>query len=655
MRSMRGWLAVFLLAAGVAQGAPKTPPYDYYSAGDLAAARPGSTSGALMLLGGGDWPVPAFRWFIERMGHGHLVILRASQADEDQREIIDGIGGVASVETLVFHSRAAASDPKVLEIVRRADGIFIGGGDQANYVRYFKGTPLNAILDEHVRAGKPIGGTSAGLAILGAYGYGALDGGSLLSKEALKNPLGGGVTLVDDFLHLPYLAHVITDSHFSARDRLGRLLVFVGRLASEHGEPSITGIGIDEKAALCIEADGTGRVYSIGRGFAWLVRPMRAPDVLEARPYSVRGVPVVGVGEEGALDLKTFTVTRPAFSLTVDVVNGQFTANSRAALQAALATPAVDVPAAPRRWALAIHGGAGVIGRGDLSREKEAAYRAGLNAALAAGQKVLSGGGSSLDAVEATIRVLEDNPLFNAGKGAVFTADGRNELDASIMDGATRRAGAVAGVTRTRNPISLARAVMEKSPHVLLARDGADQFSVEQGLPQVDPSYFRTEERWQQLLDWRKDNAAKLDPTHSRGTVGAVAIDVNGHVAAGTSTGGMTGKRWGRVGDSPIVGSGTYAADGTCAVSATGSGEYFIRASAARQVCDRIAWRGENVARAARDTIDDIGQIGGDGGLIALDGAGNIGFAMNSSGMYRGWVTSTKPAGTAIYSDEPGP
>jgi L-asparaginase / beta-aspartyl-peptidase len=290
-----------------------------------------------------------------------------------------------------------------------------------------------------------------------------------------------------------------------------------------------------------------------------------------------------------------------------------------------------------------------------LSREREFAYRAGLEAALVAGQKVLAAGGSSLDAVEATIRVLEDDPMFNAGKGAVFTADGRNELDASIMDGASLKAGAVAGVTRTRNPISLARVVMEKSPHVMLAREGADQFSVEQGLPQVQPEYFRTEERWQQLLDWRKDNAAKLDPTHSRGTVGAVALDVNGHVAAGTSTGGMTGKRWGRIGDSPVIGAGTYAADGKCAVSATGSGEYFIRESAARQLCDRIAWRREAVQAAANATIASIGRIGGDGGVIAIDGLGNIAFAMNTSGMYRGWVTSRKPAGTAIYSDERGP
>ena len=319
-------------------------------------------------------------------------------------------------------------------------------------------------------------------------------------------------------------------------------------------------------------------------------------------------------------------------------------------------TQAADTsPPAGKTWALAIHGGAGVIERGDLTPAKEVAYRAAMLTAMDAGASVLRRGGSSLDAVEAAIRVLEDDPLFNAGRGAVFTADGHNELDASIMDGSTRKAGAVAGVTRTRNPISLARAVMEKSRHVMLARDGADQFSVEQGLDQVDPGYFRTEQRWQQLLDWRRDNAQLLDPTHSRGTVGAVAIDVNCHVAAGTSTGGMTGKRWGRIGDSPVVGAGTYAADGNCAVSATGSGEFFIRASAARQLCDRIAWRGDNVQTAAAATIADIGAIGGDGGVIAMDGQGNIAFAMNSSGMYRGWVTSGTAAATAIYSNEAGP
>ncbi len=319
------------------------------------------------------------------------------------------------------------------------------------------------------------------------------------------------------------------------------------------------------------------------------------------------------------------------------------------------ASPGYPQTAPPKSggdWALAIHGGAGVIERGSLTLEQERAYRASLLAALDAGSALLTRGGTSLDAVEAVIRVLEDDPLFNAGRGAVFTAEGRNELDASIMDGQSRRAGAVAGVTRTRHPISLARAVMDKSRHVMLAREGADQFSVEQGLEQVDPSWFRTELRWQQLLDWRRDHAQISDPTHSRGTVGAVALDAHGHLAAGTSTGGMTGKRWGRIGDSPVIGAGTYAADGNCAVSATGSGEFFIRASAARQVCDRIAWLKTDVQAAADATIADIGAIGGDGGLIAMDGAGRIAFAMNSSGMYRGWVTSAAPRGTAIYSNE---
>jgi len=655
---LKGSLFLILaLMVGAAPAATKpAATYDYYSAGRLDAARPGATEGALMLLGGGDWPVPAFRWFVEKMGHGHLVILRVSGADDLQQDFLEEIGGAASVETLVFHSRSAASDPRVLEILRHADGIFFGDGDQSNYVGYFKGTPLNALVEEHVRGGKPVGGTSAGLAILGAYSYGAMDGGGLVSADAMRNPLGGGVTLVRDFLHLPYLSRVITDSHFAIRARWGRLLVFVGLLASEQSDDGITGIGVDEKAALCIEANGMGRVYSIGRGFAWLVRPMRAPDSIAKARFNFRGVPVVGIGAESGIDMSSFTVTRPSFELKVNVVNGEFDAPSSAALKAAAVTPSPEPTAATsRKWTLAIHGGAGVIERGDLTPAKEAAYRASLAVALEAGRKVLAGGGASLDAVEAAIRVLEDDPLFNAGRGAVFTAEGRNELDASLMDGATRKAGAVAGVTRTRNPISLARAVMQNSPHVMLAREGADQFSVEQGLPQVAPDYFRTEQRWQQLLDWRRDNAKLLDPTHSHGTVGAVAIDVNGHVAAGTSTGGMTGKRWGRIGDSPVIGAGTYAVDGNCAVSATGSGEYFIRASAARQLCDRIAWHGESVQAAAAATIANIGDIGGDGGLIAIDGAGSIAFAMNTSGMYRGWVRSDAAAATAIYSNEPGP
>ena len=319
-----------------------------------------------------------------------------------------------------------------------------------------------------------------------------------------------------------------------------------------------------------------------------------------------------------------------------------------------LCMAALGAPArAASSWQLAIHGGAGVIEPGSLTPEHEAAYRAGLNAALDAGARILRSGGTSLDAVEAAVRVLEDDPLFNAGKGAVFTADGRNELDAAIMDGRTRAAGAVAGVTRTKNPVSLARTVMEKSSHVLLTGTGADTFSVQQHLEQVEPGYFRTEERWQQYLQWRdKKSSALLDRTHAYGTVGAVALDQAGHLAAATSTGGTTGKRWGRVGDSPIIGAGTYAEDKMCAVSATGSGEFFIRASAARQLRDRMAWHREGVQSAANNTIKDIGELGGDGGLIAMDARGRVAFAMNSTGMYRGSVGASSPAHTAIYATE---
>jgi len=304
-------------------------------------------------------------------------------------------------------------------------------------------------------------------------------------------------------------------------------------------------------------------------------------------------------------------------------------------------------------WQLAIHGGAGVVEPGSLTPEMDKAYRASLNRALEAGAAILNKGGASLDAVEAAVRTLEDDPLFNAGKGSVFTAEGRNELDASIMDGSNRKAGAVAGVTRTRNPVSLARAVMEKSTHVMLAGAGADAFSVEKGLEQVDPGYFRTEERWRQFLQWRDNHAAVLpDRTHAYGTVGAVALDQSGHLAAATSTGGLTGKRWGRVGDSPIIGAGTYAEDGVCAVSATGTGEFFIRASAARQVRDRIAWHREGLQSAADATIKDIGDMGGDGALVAMDARGHVAFAMNSPGMYRGSVGAGNPARTAIYASE---
>ncbi|GAW41812.1 Isoaspartyl peptidase precursor [Brevundimonas sp. SH203] len=333
-------------------------------------------------------------------------------------------------------------------------------------------------------------------------------------------------------------------------------------------------------------------------------------------------------------------------------------------------TPAVaqDAP----RWSLAIHGGAGVIERASLTPEQDAAYRASLQKALDAGSAVLARGGAALDAVQAAIQVMEDDPLFNAGRGAVFTAAGRNELDAAVMNGADLTAGAVAGLTTTRHPIAAARAVMERSPHVMLIGAGADAFAAQAGLEQVDPSYFFTERRWQGLVkalteagqpipDRPADAPAvgaqaalPAPPLNERkfGTVGAVALDARGDLAAGTSTGGMTAKRWGRVGDAPIIGAGTYAsnADG-CAVSATGSGEYFIRATVARDICHRTA-EGASVQTAARAEIDEVGAIGGDGGVIVMGRDGAPAFAMNTPGMYRGGASSNTTARVAIYADE---
>ncbi len=327
------------------------------------------------------------------------------------------------------------------------------------------------------------------------------------------------------------------------------------------------------------------------------------------------------------------------------------------------------------RWSFAIHGGAGVIERASLSPEQDAAYRAALTRALEAGGAVLERGGSSMDAAQAAIELMEDDPLFNAGRGAVFTAAGRNELDSAVMNGADLTAGAVAGLTTTRHPIAAARAVMEKSPHVMLIGEGADTFAASVGLEQVDPSFFFTERRWRGLETTLRDQNLPIParpagapaagmassdlprpPLNERkfGTVGAVALDSQGHLAAGTSTGGMTGKRWGRVGDVPVIGAGTYAsnADG-CAVSATGSGEYFIRSTVARDICHRTA-DGVSAQAAAEAEIAEVGTIGGDGGVIVMGLDGKPAFAMNTSGMYRGEIAPGRPARVAIYADETG-
>ncbi len=298
---------------------------------------------------------------------------------------------------------------------------------------------------------------------------------------------------------------------------------------------------------------------------------------------------------------------------------------------------------------MVIHGGAGTIERSEMTAENEKAHREGLEQALRTGYGVLKRGGSSLDAVEAAIHVLEDDPLFNAGKGAVFTHDGTNELDASIMDGKTLAAGAVAAVKHIRNPISLARMVMEKSPHVMLTGDGAETFAKKMGVALVDQKYFYTDERWQALQKLLKATPSPTRDKDRHGTVGAVALDQAGNIAAGTSTGGTTNKQFGRVGDSPVIGAGTYANNETCAVSCTGDGEYFIRAAVAHTVSALMQYKGLPLKEAAQTALDNAKQLGGTGGLIALDKDGNFAMPFNTSGMYRGSVDADGKVSVEIY------
>lgn len=332
------------------------------------------------------------------------------------------------------------------------------------------------------------------------------------------------------------------------------------------------------------------------------------------------------------------------------------------------------------RLGFVIHGGAGVIRRGDLSPEKEAEYRKKLEEALLAGYKALQAGKTALDAVEIAINILEDSPLFNAGKGAVFTNDGKNELDASIMNGKTLAAGAVAGLRRVKNPITLARAVMEKSPHVMMIGDGAEKFAEQEKIELVDPKYFFTPERFDSLQKILKEEKEKQEkekqtpkpkvqslngenslleqmtetqrlPENKFGTVGAVALDKDGNLAAGTSTGGMTNKKFGRVGDAPIIGAGTYANNNSCAVSATGWGEFFIRLGVARDISALLEYRALPIQQAVDLVLNKVKTLGGDGGVIAMDKFGNIGISFNSEGMYRAYINADGKPVVEIYKN----
>lgn len=335
------------------------------------------------------------------------------------------------------------------------------------------------------------------------------------------------------------------------------------------------------------------------------------------------------------------------------------------------------------RYVLVVHGGAGTILKSQMTPEKEAAYTAGITEALKKGYAVLKKNGSSLDAVTEAVKSLEDNPLFNAGKGAVFTNAGTNEMDAAIMDGKTKAAGSVAGITTIKNPITAARTVMEKSEHVMMAGKGAEDFAAQNGCTVVPPSYFYTEARWQALLRVKAEDSTKTQLDHSApaavdsikkssfitnqpsaniaytesyehhiskfGTVGAVALDGKGNLAAATSTGGMTNKKWGRIGDAPIIGAGTYADNATCAISCTGWGEYFIRVGVAKSISDQVKYAHTPLLKAGQNSLDEVAELGGDGGLIAVDSKGNIAMPFNTEGMYRGYVKADGKIIVEIY------
>ncbi|MBA4766914.1 MAG: isoaspartyl peptidase/L-asparaginase [Porphyrobacter sp.] len=331
---------------------------------------------------------------------------------------------------------------------------------------------------------------------------------------------------------------------------------------------------------------------------------------------------------------------------------------------------AEDAAPAPPRWSLAIHGGAGTLDPKAMTPEKRAAYEADLQRALDAGSKILAEGGAAMDAIKAAIVIMEDSPLFNAGKGAVFTWDGTNELDASIMDGRDRSAGAVAGVKTVKNPILLADTVRTQSEHVFLVGRGAEDFAVSKGFAVTPPEYFATEARREALERLKAEKLSALDVDHKFGTVGAVALDQSGNMAAGTSTGGLTGKRWGRVGDAPMIGAGTYADNRACAVSATGWGEYFLRVGVAHEICARLRAIEEfrtleiesgampaefppiEPQKIADVVMADVKELGGDGGVIVVTPDGQAIFSFNTTGMYRGRATSAGVNEVAIFGGE---
>ncbi len=612
-------------------------------------------------MGGGGTTPESWKWMIDRSGGGDVVVITASNHSDYNKEIYD-IGGVNSVETLNIVSKEMANDERTAATIRNAEMIFIGGGDQSNYMRNWRGTKTQAALNWAMNTKKvPIGGTSAGCAILSGIYYSG-EKGSAVSDSSLQNPYNSNITLYNnDLLKAPYLKNVITDQHYLKRKREGRHIAFLAR-AFKDFKVLPFGIAPDEKTSVCIDDKGNAKVIGDSKAYFILTDANKVPERVSAnqplqwnrngkalRVYEIQG------SKEGAgnFSVKDFAPSKAQGGnwqwWYVD--NGKLIKESTALQQQ------------KGNYVLVIHGGAGTILKSKMTPEKEQAYKAALEQALKAGYAKIKEGKTSLDAVQAAINILEDNPLFNAGKGAVFTHDGKNELDASIMDGKTLKAGAVAGITIIKNPIDAARAVMDKSEHVMMVGKGAEAFAQQNGITIVDPKYFYTKERWEGLQNAIREDSikAKLDhsysapnagyPDYKFGTVGAVALDNFGNLAAGTSTGGMTNKKFGRVGDSPIIGAGTYANNKTVAVSCTGWGEFYIRNVVAYDLSAMMEYKNISVKEAGDAVIKKVGNLGGDGGLIALDKNGNMAMPFNTEGMYRAAITKDGKIEIWIYKD----
>ncbi|MBS1605232.1 MAG: isoaspartyl peptidase/L-asparaginase [Bacteroidetes bacterium] len=613
------------------------------------------TRGGVALIGGGGDVPGAFKWMIERSGGGNVVVLRAS-GDYLYNKTIDSLGKVHSVETLLIDSRAMADRPEVARVIRNAEMLFIVGGDQSNYMNFWRKTRTSEAINYLLNVKKvPVGGTSAGCAVLTGIYYSG-EGGSA-SSDILKNPYDSIVKLYNnDFLEPPYLRNVLSDMHFLTRRRQGRHVTFLSRIISDW-KVFPKGIAMDERTAVCIDEKGQATVFGESRAYFLVTDAARAPERCQpGRPLewnvggkAIRVYEIAGSESgNGSFSVADFSAgkARGGRWWWWSVVDGELRQQQE------------------EKYVLVIHGGAGTILKKNMTPEKEAAYRAGLQKALETGYAVLRKGGASIDAVEATVRELEDDSLFNAGRGAVFTHDGINELDAAIMNGKSLAAGAVAGVRNIRNPITAARAVMEKSEHVLLTGRGAEQFAKDAGVELTDASWFRTQQRWNELQEALHDDSVKAAAGHvylpdgklgiinrdyKFGTVGCVALDKEGNLAAGTSTGGMTDKKYGRVGDSPLIGAGTYANNQTVAISCTGWGEFYIRNVVAYDLSALVEYKGLTVTEAGDRVIRKVGRLGGDGGLIALDKDGNMAMPFNTEGMYRGCVTREGKIEVEIY------